>query len=59
MLDSLYKQYVAEGGIGSVKSFLGRRPAGRTHFSLNSLRDDRVVGYYRARFGDDAIFVCL
>lgn len=59
MLDSLYKQYLAQGGIGSVKSFLGLRPAGRTHFSLNYLRYDRVVGYYRSLFGEDSVYVCL
>ncbi len=59
MLDSLYKQYVAEGGFGSVKSFLGLRPAGRAHFSLNYLRYDRAAGYYRALFGEDSVYVCL
>lgn len=59
MLDSLYKQYLAQGGIGSVKLFLGLRPVGRTHFSLNYLRYDRAVGYYRALFGEDSVYVCL
>lgn len=58
-LESLYKQYVQEGGVYTMKRFLSLCPPERVYFSLDYLRYDRIVGYYSQLFGHDSVFTYL
>ena len=58
MVESLYRQYVAEGGIASALEFAGG-DTGRVHFSINYLRYERLIERYRALFGAGQVLVLL
>jgi hypothetical protein len=59
MMDSLYRQYVQEGGAASFARFLRLAPTHRVYFSGSYLRYDLLVAHYQRLFGPDAVFVCL
>ena len=59
MIDSLYRQYIHQGGSSSFDRFLNLPLENTLYFSLNYLCYDRIVHYYRQLFGTRSVFVCL
>jgi len=59
MIDSLYRQYIHQGGGCGFESFLNMHPESSLYFSLDYLFYDRIVDYYQKLFGFDAVLVCL
>lgn len=59
MVDSLYRQYVQEGGTCSLERFLDLRPQNRVYFGMDYLRYDLLIGHYRSSYGSDAVHVFL
>ncbi|MEZ4708761.1 MAG: hypothetical protein R3A44_16245 [Caldilineaceae bacterium] len=58
MIDSLYRQYVCQGGGCRFEQFLNLSSK-LIFFDLDYLFYARLICYYQALFGADAILVCL
>lgn len=58
IIESLYKQYIHEGGSCSLDRFLRLEPY-RLHFSMNFLLYDRVIEYYFKLFKESSVAVFL
>jgi hypothetical protein len=59
MLDSLYRQYIQEGGTCSLERFLSLGRPNRVFFSREYLRYDLLIEHYRALFGQQSVHVFL
>ncbi|NEO40891.1 MAG: hypothetical protein F6J90_32985 [Moorea sp. SIOASIH] len=59
MIDSLYRQYIHQGGGCGFDSFLNLSHECCVYFSLKHLCYDRMINYYQQLFGTGAVFVCL
>jgi hypothetical protein len=59
MIDSLYRQYVQEGGACSIHRFLDLQFPSRVCFSLDHLCYDRLIRCYHDLFGPDNLYVGL
>jgi len=59
MIDSLYRQYIHQGGACGFDSFLNLPHDCCVYFSLKHLYYDRMINYYQQLFGTGAVFVCL
>lgn len=59
MLDSLYRQYIQEGGTCSLERLLNLGPRNRVYFSMDYLRYDLLIDHYRALFGHQSVHVFL
>lgn len=59
MIDSLYRQYVQEGGACSLHRFLQLHFPSRVSFSLDHLCYDRLLRCYQDLFGSENVYVGL
>jgi hypothetical protein len=59
MIDSLYRQYVHQGGSCNFEEFLNLDHENNVWFFFDYLFYDRIVAYYQKLFGFNSVFVCL
>lgn len=57
MIDSLYKQYVNQGGNCNFKKFIELPAPKPVSFSLDYLKYHKLLDYYSDIFGQDSVFV--
>jgi hypothetical protein len=59
MIESLYRQYVAEGGIAGPAAFVAGETGPRTYFAPSYLRYERLLSRYLELFGRTRVWVGL